>query len=94
MRVGRGRYYFRQYILHMKLHTVAFVLVLIGAVNWGLVGVGTLIGSNLNVVNMILGSWPMVEAIVYLLVGAAAVYEIFTHKKNCKECTVGTTGAM
>lgn len=76
----------------MKIHTIAWILVIIGALNWGLVGVGGFLGGNWNVVNLILGSWPVVEWIVYVLVGLAAVYELVMHKKNCKEC--GTSGAM
>ena len=56
------------------LSSVAKLLVVIGALNWGLVGIGGFAGSNLNVVNMILGSWPTVEWIVYVLVGVSGVY--------------------
>lgn len=45
------------------------VLLLIGGINWGLVGLGMLLEQNLNVINLILGGAPVVEAIVYLLVG-------------------------
>ena len=67
---------------------VAFVLLLVGGLNWGLVGLGTLIGSNLNVVNALFGSWPTVEAIVYLLVGIAALFKIvvMATKGGCKKC--------
>jgi uncharacterized protein len=56
---------------------VAVVLVIIGAVNWGLVGLGGLLGTNLNVVNLLVGSWPVVENIVYLLVGIAGLYKAY-----------------
>ena len=72
-----------------NLHMAAFVLLLVGGVNWGLIGLGGFLGSNWNVVGLILGSWPVVEWLVYLLVGLAAVHEIVTHKKNCKECGTG-----
>ena len=73
----------------MKIHSVAWILVMVGAVNWGLVGLGWLAGgADWNVVHMILGSWPVVEGIVYVLVGASAVYEIVMHKKMCKECSM------
>lgn len=72
-----------------NLHMATFVLLLVGGVNWGLIGLGGFLGSNWNVVGLILGSWPVVEWLVYLLVGLAAVYEIVTHKKNCKECGTG-----
>ena len=32
---------------------------------------------------MILGSWPVVENLVYVLVGLSAVYEIAKHKWYC-----------
>lgn len=48
-------------------------LLLIGGLNWGLYGLGMLIEKNLNVVNLLLGTWPTIEAIVYLLVGLAAI---------------------
>ncbi|MCX6752979.1 MAG: DUF378 domain-containing protein [Candidatus Nomurabacteria bacterium] len=63
---------------------IAKTLVIVGGVNWGLVGVGMFMGSNLNLVNMIFGSMPKLEAIVYVLVGAAAVMSIFGCK--CKKC--------
>jgi uncharacterized protein len=67
---------------------VAFVLLLVGGLNWGLVGLGTLIGSNLNLVNALFGAWPTVEAVVYLLVGVAALYKIVLMAKKggcCKD---------
>ncbi|HXK38595.1 MAG TPA: DUF378 domain-containing protein [Candidatus Paceibacterota bacterium] len=63
-----------------KLHGIAFILLVVGGINWGLDALG------FNVVNLLLGSWPVVEKIVYLLVGLSAVYIVATHKKNCKEC--------
>ena len=59
---------------------VAFSLLVIGGLNWLLSAFGW------NVVNMFLGSWPMVEQAVYVLVGLAAVAEVATHAKTCKMC--------
>ncbi len=68
---------------------IAWVLVVIGGINWGLVGLGMLMGSDWNVVGMILGSWPTVLAIVYLLVGIATLAKLFGCKcKKCKNCMV------
>lgn len=65
---------------------IAKYLVIIGGINWGLVGVGMLLGSgSWNVVNMLLGSMPMLEAIVYVLVGVSALGMIFGCK--CKKCS-------
>ena len=74
---------------HKMMHMVAVILVWIGAINWGLIGLGGFMGANWNVVGMILGSWPMLVWVVYVLVGLSGVYEIFMHKKNCKMCSAG-----
>ena len=63
------------------VHMVALVLVLVGALNWGLVG---LFGFNL--VNYLLGSWPTAERVVYVLVGLSAILKFFgCHCKKCME---------
>lgn len=74
----------------MKMHNVAFILLIVGGINWGLVGLGGFFGGDWNVVNRLLGAWPMAEWIVYVLVGLSAVYEVATHKKNCKDCSSGS----
>ncbi len=68
------------------LHKVAWVLVMIGGLNWLLVGLGDFVGSNWNLVNLIVGSWPWLEDLVYLLVGLSAIYEIVKHRSICKKC--------
>ena len=65
------------------LALAAFVLVLVGALNWGLIGLGWLAGSkDWNVVHMLLGQWMTVEAVVYVLVGLAGVYKIVVCSKS------------
>lgn len=66
------------------LHITAFILVVVGALNVGLTALGY------NVINMLLGSWPTAESTVYILVGVAALYKIFSHRKHCKECVAAT----
>ena len=56
----------------MKLNTVdliALVLVLVGGVNWGLVGL-----LDLNLVDSIFMSGSMLAKLIYILVGVSAVY--------------------
>jgi uncharacterized protein len=65
------------------LHVVSFILLVIGGLNWGIIGVG---GPNL--VEKLGESGAM---IVYVLVGLAAIVEIVTHKKTCKACPPGQT---
>lgn len=54
----------------MGLSQIAWWLVVIGAINWGLDALG------FNVVELIFGSWPQLVTIVYLLVGASGVYAL------------------
>ncbi len=61
---------------HMSMCKACYWLVIIGALNWGLVGIGGFVGSDLNVVHMIVGAWPQVEWIVYIVVGLAAVCKL------------------
>lgn len=69
------------------MHMLTFILLVVGGLNWLLVGLGGLMGSSWNLVHMLVGAWPMLEALVYVLVGLSAVYELVTHKSNCKRCT-------
>ena len=69
-----------------SLHSVSFVLVIIGGLNWGLIAIGSWMGSNWNVVNLLLGQWSWLENLVYLLVGLGAIQLVSTHKKDCRHC--------
>lgn len=63
---------------------IAIILTVVGAINWGLVGLGGFMGSNLNLVNLIFGSVPTVEWIVYLLVGVSGILVLWAHAtKKC-----------
>ena len=63
------------------LHMVTFILLVVGGLNWLLVGV-----ADMNLVMMIFGGMPMIEKTVYVLVGLSAIYEIIIHKSICKMC--------
>lgn len=54
------------------LDWVAIVLVIIGAINWGLVGL-----FQLDLVNAIFGSVAWLATVVYVLVGLAGLYMIY-----------------
>lgn len=64
------------------LHMVTFLLVSVGALNWGLVGL-----FNFNLVTALFGSLPALERIIYVLVGVSGVYLIAQHKGDCKTCS-------
>jgi len=55
-----------------SLDWIALVLVIIGGLNWGLVGL-----LNVDLVQLVLGSIPILAKIVYILVGVAALYLIY-----------------
>lgn len=56
------------------VRNVAKLLVLIGSINWGLIGVGYFSGNDLDVVTMVLGTWPAAVAVVNILIGLSIVY--------------------
>jgi len=55
---------------------IAFAVVLVGAVNWGLIGISGFLNpfKNLNLVNLIFGNYPAVEFCIYILVGISGVF--------------------
>lgn len=63
------------------LHCVAFTLLVVGGLNWGLIGL-----FNFNLVTSVLGFAPGLEKIVYILVGVSAVYLAATHMASCRDC--------
>ena len=65
-----------------ELHMIAFTLVIVGAINWGLVAL-----IKFNLVTMLFGFMPVLETLVYVLVGLSGVYLIATHKNDCKTCS-------
>lgn len=68
-------------IIMKVLHMAAYALLWIGGFNWGLVGL-----FQYNLVSALLSSVPALETLVYVLVGASAVYVVATHKGDCKVC--------
>jgi uncharacterized membrane protein YuzA (DUF378 family) len=64
----------------MKMSTIdwiAFILVAVGALNWGLVG---LFGFDL--VATLFGDMTLISRIIYVLVGISAVYRVATIKRT------------
>ena len=70
------------------LHIAAFSLLVVGGLNWGFAAFGY------NLVNILLGSWPPVETVVYVLVGLSAIVEVATHKQSCKACVSPAAAPM
>jgi uncharacterized protein len=64
------------------LNLVAIILVIVGGINWGLVGL-----FNFDLVATIFGAMTTISRVVYVLVGLSAVYMIFTLPKTAKQQT-------
>ena len=65
------------------LHQIAFILLVIGGLNWLLVG---LLGWDVG--QLFGGQGEIISRVIYVLVGLSAIYEVATHKKNCRFCFV------
>lgn len=69
------------------LHRVAFILLVVGGLNWLLFVFGWDIDAWLG------EGGAVIAQIVYVLVGLSALYEVATHKGRCKECEGAGAGA-
>lgn len=72
----------------MNMHKLAFILLVVGGLNWLLVGV---LGWDIS--RWLGGMDSMVARVIYVLVGLSAIYEVATHKGNCKVC-MGASSSM
>lgn len=61
------------------VHCVAWWLLWVGGINWGLVGL-----LDWNLVETLLGGWPWLVKLVYILVGLSAV--LFLLQQKCTKC--------
>lgn len=66
------------------LHIIAFILLVIGGLNWGLTA------FNYNVVEIVLGASSTATRAIYILVALSAIYTVFFHKGDCKACEATT----
>lgn len=71
------------------LHGISFILLVIGGLNWLLVGlfqwdVGSLFG----------GMDSIIARIIYILVGISAIVILANHKNDCKWCGNGNSAPM
>ena len=55
---------------------ISMTLTGVGGLNWGLIGIGNLFRSDWNLVTLIFGNYPILVNVVYVSVGAGAVYLI------------------
>ena len=53
------------------IDTIDLILVIVGAINWGLIGF-----FNFNLVDTIFGTMPIISRIIYALVGISGLWSI------------------
>ena len=59
------------------LKIISYILVIIGALNWGLVGL-----FNIDLVALIFGEMTILARIVYILVGISAIISVITSYRD------------
>lgn len=57
---------------YTTLDTLAFVLIIVGAINWGLIG-----AFSYNIIDAAFGAGSALSHIIYILVGIASLYSIY-----------------
>lgn len=67
------------------LHMVAFILLVVGGLNWGVFAL-----TGWEVGQLFGGMEAMVSKVIYVLVGLSAVYLAATHMSDCKACSSST----
>lgn len=63
------------------IHVISFILLIVGGLNWLLVGL-----FQWDISALLGGMDSMLARTIYVLVGVAAVIEAVTHKSACKHC--------
>ena len=51
---------------------IALILLIVGAINWGVVGL-----ANIDLVAALLGTVPLIQTSLYVLVGLAGLYGVY-----------------
>lgn len=67
------------------LDVLAMILVIIGALNWGLVGL-----FHFNVIAMLFGDMGLVTRVIYIVVGLAGLWMIYAGLSCCKSSSCST----
>lgn len=62
-----------------KCKNISLILLLVGGLNWGLVGL-----FGLDLVEAIFGDMTLLSRLIYILVGASAVHVMMKAKQICE----------
>lgn len=59
------------------MSSVARFFLIVGGLNWGLVGLGSFIDKDLNFIKLLSAYYADLPAILYILMAVSAIYLIF-----------------
>lgn len=65
---------------HKFLDCIALTIAIIGAVNWGAIGI-----FSLDLVALIFGNMSLISRIIYVLVGISGIYLITFYMYACED---------
>jgi len=58
--------------------TLAMIIIILGALNWGMIGLGEFMGGqNWNVIAHIFDQWPEVLFTAYIVIGVSGAWALF-----------------
>ena len=58
---------------------IALIIVIIGGLNWGLIGL-----FNFNLIGVLFGDMSILSRLIYTIVGIATLYVLFVGAKMCR----------
>jgi len=64
------------------IHKLAFIVLVVGGLNWLVLAL-----SGWEIGQLFGGQEALISRGIYVFVGIAALYEVFTHRGTCKECS-------
>jgi len=70
------------------LHIIAFVLVVIGAIDLGLFGLfpADATGQGFDILQKVFGFSPTLLEVICVLIGISGIYLLVVHRKECLVC--------
>lgn len=60
------------------VNILTMILLVIGGLSWGIMGI-----LGFNIINWLVGARIIVEHLIYILIGLAAIWQII----HCRECS-------
>ncbi len=59
------------------LYSISFVITVLGAIQWGLIGLGGFIGKNINVISFLSRGNSTFEYVAYSIIGISGLFYLW-----------------